>query len=60
MVAGHPDPGSFQEFVEKFMDGEGKSSFLTPNSFKVNDIRQMTFLSKNFCRLFWSVILSDP
>uniref|UniRef100_A0A5F5PVK8 Sulfotransferase n=3 Tax=Equus TaxID=9789 RepID=A0A5F5PVK8_HORSE len=22
MVAGHPHPGSFQEFVEKFMDGE--------------------------------------
>ncbi|XP_057165899.1 sulfotransferase 1E1-like isoform X2 [Ursus arctos] len=22
MNAGHPDPGSFQEFVEKFMDGE--------------------------------------
>ncbi|XP_045854149.1 sulfotransferase 1E1-like isoform X3 [Meles meles] len=23
MVAAHPDPGSFQEFVEKFMEGQG-------------------------------------
>ncbi|ELK23187.1 Estrogen sulfotransferase [Myotis davidii] len=23
MVAGHPNPGTFPEFVEKFMDGEG-------------------------------------
>lgn len=24
MVSAHPNPGSFPEFVEKFMDGEGK------------------------------------
>lgn len=25
MVTSHPDPGSFGEFVEKFMDGQGKT-----------------------------------
>lgn len=45
MVAGHPNPGTFPEFVEKFMDGDGKNSFLSLNSFKVNDTRQMASLS---------------
>lgn len=51
MVSAHPDPGSFQEFVEKFMEGQGKRSFFTLNSFKVNNTRQITSLSKNFCCL---------
>lgn len=33
MVAGHPNPGSFPEFVEKFMQGQGRNSFFTLNFF---------------------------
>lgn len=28
MVNDHPDPGSFEEFVERFMDGQGKTPSL--------------------------------
>ena len=45
MVTAIPDPVSFQDFVEKFMDGEGMKSFFPfLNSFKVNATRQMTSL----------------
>lgn len=59
MVAGHPNPGTFQEFVEKFMDGQGNNSVVSFNSFKVNDSRQIASLSKNFCCLSWFII-PDP
>lgn len=60
MVADHPNPGSFPEFVEKFMDGQGKNGSYSLNYFKVNGTKQMTSLSKKFCCLSWSVILPDP
>lgn len=56
MVTANPDPGSFQDFVEKFMDGEGKKSFFPLNSFKVNEARQMTSVGKKFavCSLIFN------
>lgn len=57
MVTANPDPGSFQDFVEKFMAGEGmKDSFLFLNSFKVNGTRQMASLGMIFA--FCSGLLS--
>lgn len=57
MVTAIPDPVSFQDFVEKFMDGEGMKSFFPfLNSFKVNATRQMTSLGIIFA--FCSGLLS--
>jgi estrone sulfotransferase len=35
MVTAYPDPGSFTDFVEKFMEGQGRNMFFSLNSFQV-------------------------